>query len=418
VIGGIIGGTLGSIVGGVFKKKPKGRAVLGLDQATGELSSDVSGNKASAREASSDAGQAVIQAIKQIAEQLGGTIGGPVSTTIGTYKGNYRVNTTGSSVVGGLRGSEAENERLGLFNFGSDSQAAVEFAIQDMIKDGVIRGIRASTKKLLTAGGDLQKAIDKAVKFEGIFTELKRYTDPVGAALDDVNKQFDELRKIAAEAGASQAELADLEKLYGIKRAEAVKAAAEQMTGTLQSLFKDLTYRGDTGLSLRTRESRAQAAFSPLAGVIRGGGRVDQDEFAEAAQAYLDISREIYGSTAVYFQRLQDVTSLTAKAIQNAGGTVSTLSAQVQHAAQAAYQPATAPTPAQAALNTAVANDNSVGTVFNVQPVVDAIGGQNRLLETKLDEVISRLDRIASSPVAQPSATSVKSLLRQVARNI
>jgi tape measure domain-containing protein len=409
VVGSIIGSSIGSFVGGLLKKDKK--AVTTLTTRANDTIDihGTTGTSAARRDQAKELGHALDDALLDLAGQFGTGL-----------KDNFTIGSIGNrndKYIFDPSGQGFTKQKNGAIHF-DKAEDAVEYALRNAIERGVIDGMRDSTKRLISSGGDLQKGIEKALKFESIFAELKRYTDPVGAAIDEVNKQFAEYRKLAAEAGATTAELADIEKLYGIKRAEAVKAAAEQMTGTLKDLLKDLTYRGDTGLSLRTRESRAQAAFSPLAGIIQGGGRVDQDEFADAAQAYLDISREIYGSTAVYFQRLQDVTALTAKAIQNAGGNVETLSTQVQQAVQAAYEPATAPTPAQAALNTAVANDNSVGTVFNVQPVVDAIGGQNRLLETKLDAVISRLDRIASPPVAQPSATSFKSLLRKVARNI
>jgi tape measure domain-containing protein len=408
-IGAIVGGTLGSIIGGVLKKDKK--AVTTLTTRANDTIDihGTTGTSAARRDQAKELGHALDDALLDLAGQFGTGL-----------KDNFTIGSIGNrndKYIFDPSGQGFTKQKNGAIHF-DKAEDAVEYALRDAIERGVIDGMRASTKKLISSGSDLQKGIEKALKFESIFAELKRYTDPVGAAIDEVNKQFAEYRKLAAEAGATTAELADIEKLYGIKRAEAVKAAAEQMTGTLKDLLKDLTYRGDTGLSLRTRESRAQAAFSPLAGIIQGGGRVDQDEFADAAQAYLDISREIYGSTAVYFQRLQDVTALTAKAIQNAGGSVATLSTQVQQAAQAAYEPATAPTPAQAALNTAVANDNSVGTVFNVQPVVDAIGGQNKLLETKLDAVISRLDRIASpSASAQPDPRSFKGVIRQIARN-
>ena len=123
-----------------------------------------------------------------------------------------------------------------------------------------------------------------------------------------------------AEAGASTEEYADLESLYAYKRADAVKSAAVDVTSTLQSLLDDLRYKGDTGLSLRTRETNAAAAFNPLAATVRAGGVVDQDAFADAAKSYLDIERQLYGSTSKYFDKLADITALTGKAITNAGG--------------------------------------------------------------------------------------------------
>ena len=89
-----------------------------------------------------------------------------------------------------------------------------------------------------------------------------------------------------------------------------------------KSLLDDLRYKGDNGLSLRTRETNAAAAFNPLADTVRAGGVADQNAFADAAKSYLDIERQLYGSTSKYFDKLADITALTGKAITNAGGTI------------------------------------------------------------------------------------------------
>jgi len=361
-LGGLIGGALGSIVGGLFKKKPKGRSVLSVDDTTGELGYTTTGNKASARSASSSAADAVIQGLQQVADQLGGIIGGQLSTTIGVYKGNYRVNTTGSDVIGGLPGSEAQNEKAGLYNFGKDgAEAAVQFAIQDAINDGVIKGIRDSTKRLLSAGKDFNAQLQKAVTFENVFKELKQYQDPVGAAVDELNTQFDKLRQIFKEAGASTEEYSQLEQLYAYKRADAIKSATQDVSSSLKDLLDSLRYKDDTGLSLRTRQANALAAFNPLAATVRAGGVVDQDQFAEAARAVIDISRQLYGSTAKYFDQLNDITNLTAKAIANTGTPVTPITAAL---AQQATTPSGAyATPAsvaaQAVGTPAAVNDNA-----------------------------------------------------------
>jgi len=361
-LGGLIGGALGSIVGGLFKKKPKARSVLSVDDSTGELSYTTTGNKASARSASSSAADAVIQGLKQVADQLGGVIGGPLSTTIGVYKGKYRVNTTGSDVIGGLSGSEADNEKLGLYNFGKDgAEAAVQFAIQDAINDGVIKGVRDSTKRLLSAGKDFNAQLQKAVTFENVFKELKQYQDPVGAAIDDLNTQFDKLRQIFKEAGASTAEYSQLEQLYAFKRADAIKSATQDVSSSLQDLLDSLRYKDDTGLSLRTRQANALAAFNPLAATVRAGGVVDQDKFAEAARAVIDISRQLYGSTAKYFDQLNDITNLTAKAIANTGTPVTPITAALAQQAvpQAGAYATPAAVAAQAVGTPAAVNDNA-----------------------------------------------------------
>ena len=324
-IGGTIGGltgnpliaagasVLGGLIGSLFYKAPRGDA--GISVSNGGFSA-TAGSGTSGKAAAAAAGLAggVADGLTSIAKQLGGLVSGSTDVRIGTYKGEYRVNDHGGA-VGGVKGS-------GAVGFGDDQAAAITFAIKAALEDGVITGIRESTRRILAAGNDLTAQLQKATDFESVFVQLKQYTDPVGAAVDALDKQFDYLRSVFAEAGASTAEYSDLESLYALKRAEAVRAASQDLTSTLQSLLDNLRYKGDSGLSLRTREKNARAAFDPLAATVRSGGIVDQQEFSDAAQAYLDIERQLYGSTTEYFAKLADITALTGQAITNAGGTI------------------------------------------------------------------------------------------------
>lgn len=314
-LGAIGGALLGGIVGSLFFKAPKASAGISVDSSGGISSSGVTGTSGQLKQQASALGDSVASGLSTIASTLGGLITGQSDVKIGTFKGAFRVNTTGGA-VGGVKGS-------GAVDFGEDQKGAIAFAIQDALKDGVITGIRNSTKALLTAGKDLDRQLQKAVSFENVFIQLKQFRDPVGAASDALEKEFANLRSIFKEAGATAEEYADLEALYVVKREDTLKQARQNLTGQLQSLLDDLRFKGDSGLSLRTREANASAAFTPLAQQIRSGQRVDQDKFNEAARAYIDISRQIYGSTTTYFDRLADVTGLTAQAIGNATNVIS-----------------------------------------------------------------------------------------------
>ncbi len=228
-------------------------------------------------------------------------------------KSNYRVDPTGSGQTKTKRGA---------IDFGEDAEAAIRFATLDLIKDGVLQGLRDSTQRLLRQSEDLDTAIQKALDFEAVFIRLKTFKDPVGAAIDGVDKEFTRLIKLFKEAGASAQEFADLEELYGLERAEAIESATDAMTGALRSLIDDLEV-GDNGLSLRARLANAQAIYNPLASSIRAGNTVDYDAFSDAARTVLDISREIYGSQKQYFDTFNEVLGLSKSALAEQEGIIS-----------------------------------------------------------------------------------------------
>lgn len=206
-LGAIAGGILGSVVGGLFKKAKWGRVDL-----TSAGVSGASGNSSSSEKAALASGNSIMTGLKDLATQLGGVLGDFGSISVGVRNDEYRVNTGGTSL----------KVKKGAVNFGDDAEAAVAFAMKEAIERGAITGIRNSTNNLLKAGDDLQAQLQKAINFEGVFSELKAITDPVGAALDDVNRQFDQLRVVFKEAGASAEEYAQLEQLLTIKRNEAM----------------------------------------------------------------------------------------------------------------------------------------------------------------------------------------------------
>lgn len=214
-LGSIVGGILGGALGGLLKKAKWGTSVV-----TGQSAGDVStaGNKAAYTANAGLAGSSIQGGLQAIADQFGADIGG-YNVSIGQYKGKWRVSSSGRS--GKLKGKYGD-----VTDFGKEgAEDAIKFAIADAIKDGALIGLRASTQALLRASDDVETQLQKALQFEGVFSELKSLTDPVGHALETLDKSFDQLRKVFEEAGATTEEYADLEQLYQLKRIEAIKDA-------------------------------------------------------------------------------------------------------------------------------------------------------------------------------------------------
>lgn len=209
------------------------------------------------------------------------------------------------------------------------------------LKDGVW-----TIKALLTkAGGDIEKQLAKAVKFQSVFDDLKQRTDPVGFAMQQLGREAEALKKIFAEAGAGAAEYAQLEQLLALKRADAAKDAGGAAKA-LKDFLLDLNAGPGSPLSLRQQKIEAEAAFAPYSAAIAsaqaaraqadaikasGGsadaigaaeqaarlaaGKIDQEGFQSAAQRLLGITRAGDASGAGFFAEFDRIRALTQTGI-------------------------------------------------------------------------------------------------------
>lgn len=328
---GPIGSLIGSVIGGLgveaLKPAKRGSATIGGSGGNLIISS-TRGNSQSRIKQSTQTADEAITTLERIAQALGGTIDasrGAVS--IGVRDKNFRVDTSGRGIT---------KTKKGAVDFGDDSAAAIRFATLDLIQDGVVQGIRASTQRILQSGKDLESAIQKAVDFQSVFDRLQERVDPVGAAITRVEKEFTRLRQIFGEAAASAEEYADLEKLYQLERQDAIKEANERVLGSMKALLDDLRF-GDNGRSLRDRLAAAQARFDPLAARVQAGDITAYDDFAEAARALLDIQRQFSGSQTAFFELQDKITAITAKVVEG-GNVTSILSGSTPTAQQQAQQ--------------------------------------------------------------------------------
>jgi murein DD-endopeptidase MepM/ murein hydrolase activator NlpD len=291
---------------------PSKRASSSIGFSDGALNFSTTGNSKKFKAGSSEGAESAIGNIYRIAEALGGRITGTGAVSIGIRDGKYRVDPTGKGVT---------KTGKGAIDFGEDAAAAVKAATLNLIQDGMIAGLRAGTQRLLQNTKDLESGLDKALRFEGVFKELKRRTDPVGAALDELNTRLSSLKQLFTEAGASAEEFADLQKLYDLERAETLEQITSQMTSTLRSLIDDLTVNNDA-LSLGDRLAMARAKYDPLATEFASGNYAHADAFAEAGRAVEQIIREIEGSQKGYFDFLNSFTDLATKGLAHQEGLI------------------------------------------------------------------------------------------------
>ena len=243
-------------------------------------------------------GGGVQSSLANIIQALGGTAGS-FGVSLGQRGKDFTVDPSG----------QGRTKGKGVLKF-KDEEEAARAALLDAINDGAVVGIRQGAQNLLRAGKDIDKQLQKAVDFQSVFDRLKQREDPLGYALDVIDRDFTKLRNIFLEASASAAEFADLEKLYGLERLDAQKENNEKFTSSLKDFYSSLT-AGNDARSLRERQEAALKEFDPLAARVASGDKGAYDDFAQIAQQLLDIERQIYGSQSGYFTRLDQVTDLT-----------------------------------------------------------------------------------------------------------
>ncbi len=209
-LGSIAGGLLGGLIGGLFTKTKQASATLSSIGGQAVVSG-IKGNDAQLKGIANNMATGLLKGIANIAEQLGGALGGAVSLSIGQRKKDFVVDPTG----------QGRTKGAGVINFGEDQAAAIAYATQLAIQQGIITGLSAGANTLIKAGGDLQAQLEKALKFEQVFKDLREQTDPLGYALDNLSKEMEKLKTVFAEAGATASDYAALEELYSIKRRKA-----------------------------------------------------------------------------------------------------------------------------------------------------------------------------------------------------
>lgn len=335
-LGGAIGGLIGGTLGGLLKKTPRGYATIGGEGGDLRIVG-AGGNSKNAREQGNKAAGATLTSLDQIAAALGGTYD--------ASRGRVSIGRSGDSWHVDASGQGKLKKSQGGFDFDDDYEAAVRFATMDLIKDGVLQGISDAAQRILQSGDDIEIALEKALMIEELPKRLKARLDPLGAALDDIDAQFTKLTAVLKEGGASAEQIAQARQLWELERADAIKEIGNA-SSVLRDYLKTLRIGADSPLSLRTQAVEAEAAMAPFIAQIRkaedakakydqvvasGGSAadikaakdaataaasaIDQNGFRDSASLFLDIARQLGGSTNSFFDQFDRIQGLTNNAI-------------------------------------------------------------------------------------------------------
>jgi hypothetical protein len=298
-VGQVLGSILGSGIGGLFSTPKRGSATIAA--SGGEFAvGAVNGNNDRSRAAVTSIGSSVADSLNRIASTLGADIGG-FAVSVGERKGVFSVDPTGRGNVTTKRGAR---------EFSSAEEAA-RFAIRDAINDGALTGVSQTVINAIRNASTLEKGLDDAVAIQNVAKRLREIDDPLGAALDDLDKRFADLEKTMRRNGATAEELADAERLYSKERDQLL----EQSIATLKDFQTSLNIGGSSPLSLTDQRRNAESAFAQFEADILAGRDFDQQAFVRAGQNLLDVERQISAGTAGFFEQFERVQGLTSRAI-------------------------------------------------------------------------------------------------------
>lgn len=309
-LGGVIGGVLGNVLGGLFNNPKFGTASVSLNQFGSAVGGSGTGNNNNAAVAATGLASSVASGINSIADQLGAKITNLAAVTVGDFDGKYRVATTNTSASLNYNNFDASTLKY----FDGDQQAAIEYAVKYALSTSVINGVSQASQNIIKSGSDLSASIQKALLIEAVPKDLKALLDPVGSAIDDLNRKTQKTVDALKEGGATAEQMAQAERLYNLQL-QNVKNSTDSASQSLKDFQKSLKLGSDSPYSLRDQEATAQAALKPFLDQIAGGAAIDQSKYQEAAKTYLDIERSLYGSTDKYFSALDAIQASTSQAI-------------------------------------------------------------------------------------------------------
>lgn len=299
---GKFGGVVGGTVGRLFGMNDARKSSVSLTGANGLISvgAPVGNSRTVQRSAAVGLGGSLQEQFQAIVESLGGSVGA-FSVSIGQRNNRFAVDPTGRGNTG---------TKYGARQFDTEAEA-IAFALQDIIRDGGLRGVSQTIQNALRNATSLERGLQDAQVIKSISDRVRALDDPLGATLDNINREFDKLRETLVAAGASSSELADLERL----RATETRAATEQSVATLRAFQGSLQVGGNSPLSLSDQRRNAELAFAKFETDIRAGRTIDQSAFVAAGQNLLDVERQISGGTQGFFDQFNRVQGLTNQAI-------------------------------------------------------------------------------------------------------
>ncbi|WP_326523956.1 hypothetical protein [Sphingomonas sp.] len=287
-LGSIAGGLLGGAIGGLLapKAKPGGATVSNVGGSAG-MSGAVGSDRAAIQAGTGLAGS-VAATINQIVGQLGGAIG-DFSVQIGKYKDDLRVNVNGRP-LGGVTGSGASG-------FGSDENAAVNFAVAQAIAQGAISGVSDAVAKAIRSNPNVDGALKEALKVQEVEALLGGIAGAAEKAFRDLEATAKERVRVASQYGF---DVIAIEKRNADDRTKLAEDLVKGQIGSLKTLVDEMTrgslFEGNAAERMAALDTAIVKAKGDLDAGVDGAG----DELARLYEQRLATSKSAFGTTGSY----------------------------------------------------------------------------------------------------------------------
>lgn len=300
----MIGSVVGSIVGGMLKKTKKGTVNLSSDSFGNLAQSDAVGNGGQQKAAATAMGSSFRSALRSIADTLGVDLTSGLNLgSIGMRDKTYRYDPTGSGITKTSKGA---------IKFKTEEEA-IEYAVKEALKKGILKGLSATSDRVIKTFKDTDRAVQLVQVMEDIKKRANLIRDPVGGTFKEMEKNFQRVADMFKEMGASAEDWADLQEVMKNDFADTIKT----ISGNLKEFKADLVGGDRSYKSSSSRLRIAESEFSGIEAKINSGQYVDQDTFTSAGIKLQDLAREVYGSTPEFAAFQNRLLAATDKLIQN-----------------------------------------------------------------------------------------------------
>lgn len=274
ILGGIAGGALMKMIGGA----QRGSAIISGGQVSGAY-----GNSSKFKDQANEIAGGLLDTMQQIATQFGTTLDAQAmgSLSIGVRDGKYAVDTLGR----GYTKSSIE----GVKSFGTDAEAAVQYALELMLERGAI-AMREGSMKIIKEATDLEEGLTRALQFEEIMNMLDGSSSQLVSQVKAVRAQFEQYISVMKQAGAATEDLARVQAM----QAEQIKAIIAAAGDSYRSQF----YTDSENVAFAQQQIKAvldplgKGAIDTVAEYMREVERAQTDT-SDAGLAYLGTLYEL-----------------------------------------------------------------------------------------------------------------------------